>query len=371
MQEENINRRNFIKKSALAAGALGISGANSSANVLSPYLGEEGELEVSKVKSSLSKKLAFNKDGKFKIVQFTDIHGVHKKGETDHSYDTMNKILDIEKPDLVMYTGDIVTDSNPKAVWEKITSLSSSRNIPFAVVYGNHDSERDTPRDKVHEIVVGLKGCLNEPKKESVEEVFGYSNQVIPIYQSNNPNQKAFILYLLDSNATHEGIPRAPRKDDWIRANQIEWYVKQSKQLTKENNGVPFPALAFFHIPLHEYTMAATAPNAKIMGWRIEGEGTPALNSGLFSAFQECKDVKGAFVGHDHDNDYVVLHQGIALGYGRFSGGDNTYHTLCRGARVFELTEGKESFDTWVRLEIGRFMFKITVPEWFTSDDSK
>ena len=73
--------------------------------------------------------------------------------------------------------------------------------------------------------------------------------------------------------------------------------------------------------------------------------------------------------GHDHDNDYVAFKDGIALGYGRYSGGLAAYHTLCRGCRVIELTEGSTVFDTWTRMETSRMLYHITVPYSFTSDD--
>ncbi len=375
MKKECINRRNFIRDSALAAGAFGLAGTSASA--MFPSSGETGAaFSLKKTlappdqhgKNSPERKLSFNQDGKFRIVQFTDIHAVYQPGETGHAYDIMNKILDIEKPDFVMYTGDIVTENNPAALWEKVTGLSAERNIPFAVVFGNHDSERDTPRDKVYGIVVGLKGCLNEPKTESVEEVFGYTNQVIPVFKSDGSDEKAFLFYLFDSNALSD-LPGASHREDWIRSNQIEWYMAKSKRFTEENGGIPYPALAFFHIPLIEFGLAYNTPNQKSFGWRIERECCPPVNSGLFTAFLECKDVKGVFVGHDHDNDYVTFLQGIALGYGRFSGGLNTYHTLCRGARVIELTEGEQTFETWTRMETGRFLNRITVPASFISDD--
>lgn len=357
MPNQSFKRRDFIKQTALAAGAVGICSTAVASNTA------EGETQFAS-----KKKLSFNKNGKFKIVQFTDIHAVHKPGETDHSYAIMNKILDIEKPDFVMYTGDVVTDENPESLWKKVTEISHSRNIPFAVVFGNHDSEKDLTRDKVYDIVVRLDGCLNTPKKESIEEVFGYTNQVIPVYKSSNPNEKAYLFYLLDSNAVNN-IVDSPRREDWVRSNQIRWYVNQSKKFTRENNGKPYPALAFFHIPLIEYAEVYKSGRSKKFGWRIENECCPPVNSGLFTAFLECKDVKAMFVGHDHDNDYVVYDQGIAMAYGRFSGGLNTYHMVCRGARVIELTEGAESFETWTRLETGRFLNRITIPESFISDN--
>ena len=146
------------------------------------------------------------------------------------------------------------------------------------------------------------------PKLFSMADVFGETNQMIPIYHSDDPSKKGFILYLFDSNALND-LPNATLRDDWIKSSQIEWYVKQSKQLTKENNGIPYPALAFFHIPLLEYFTAYNNPQCKPTGYRIESECTAPINSGLFSAFIDCKDVKGVFVGHDHGQFQLIGNQ--------------------------------------------------------------
>ena len=36
----------------------------------------------------------------------------------------------------------------------------------------------------------------------------------------------------------------------------------------------------------------------------------------------------GVFVGHDHDNDFIGIDKGIALGYGRVTGAD-AYGEMC------------------------------------------
>ncbi|WP_373804028.1 metallophosphoesterase, partial [Bacteroides heparinolyticus] len=52
--------------------------------------------------------LRFRSDKKFKIVQFTDIHWVPGNPASEDAYACMNAVLDAEKPDLVVYTGDLV-----------------------------------------------------------------------------------------------------------------------------------------------------------------------------------------------------------------------------------------------------------------------
>ena len=66
------------------------------------------------------------------------------------------------------------------------------------------------------------------------------------------------------------------------------------------------------------------------------------------------RDIKGIFVGHDHSNDYMGNLHGIELCYGRTTGHrqhqDNSY---ILGARVIQLNENENEFQTWIRLEDG------------------
>ena len=77
------------------------------------------------------------------------------------------------------------------------------------------------------------------------------------------------------------------------------------------------------------------------------------MNSGAFLSFVEMKDIMGAFTGHDHDNDFIGINRGIALGFGRCTGAE-AYGRLPRGGRVIDLTEGKRKFDTYVVTPAGR-----------------
>lgn len=308
--------------------------------------------------------LKFGPDKRFKIVQFTDIHYIYESGKSDPALQNMKQTLDIEKPDLVVYTGDVVTEYNPEKAWYAVTAPCRERHIPYVITFGNHDSERDVSRDSVYRIVTRLEGCLNKPRKESVSAVSGYGNQVVEIYSSSDVDKIASLIYLFDSHARNSEYKR--QSEDWIKPDQIEWYKEQSSSYAKRNGGKPLEALAYFHIPLVEFVQAYSNSKVKPMGTRLERECIPPYNSGMFEAWTECKDILGAFVGHDHDNDYVAYLDGIALAYGRFSGGNNTYHNLCRGARVVELHEGERMFYTWIRLENGREWQKMKYPDYFT-----
>ncbi len=57
----------------------------------------------------VSATLKFNKDGKFKIVQFTDLHFGEYDDLDEQTYQMMVEILKAEKPDFVAITGDVVS----------------------------------------------------------------------------------------------------------------------------------------------------------------------------------------------------------------------------------------------------------------------
>lgn len=54
--------------------------------------------------------LKFDSAGHFKIVQFTDVHYVPNNPKSKAAIHLIEKVLDLENPDLVVLTGDIVLD---------------------------------------------------------------------------------------------------------------------------------------------------------------------------------------------------------------------------------------------------------------------
>lgn len=67
----------------------------------------------------------------------------------------------------------------------------------------------------------------------------------------------------------------------------------------------------------------------------------------------EMGDILGTFVGHDHGNDFWGTLHGIRLCYERTTRNAYLDQPFLTGARVIELTEGQQSFDTWLHLEDG------------------
>lgn len=291
--------------------------------------------------------LRFGKDGKFKIVQITDTHCIPGDPKSEPAFVCVNEMLDKEKPDLVVFTGDVIFGKPAEEGLRTIIGMASSRKIPFAVTFGNHDDEpgiSDVSREKLLEIVKTIPGNLTDNE----DGVSGVCNFALPILSSDGKGVTKAVVYGFDSHSylKLEGLEGY----DYIKHDQIGWYRRRSAAFTKANGGKPLLSLAFMHIPVIEYAQALLDLHTNVVGTKFEAIGCSKFNSGLFVNFLEMGDVKGVFSGHEHNNDFVADYKGILLGYGRYSGGDTVYNDIPNGARVIELTEGSDRFETWVRV---------------------
>ncbi|MBQ3151707.1 MAG: metallophosphoesterase family protein [Clostridia bacterium] len=300
--------------------------------------------------------LQFNDDGKFTIVQFTDTH------TTDQPYPEMialiEGMLDKYNPDLAVYTGDNVTGGwymstaySVKQAIGHIVKPCEDRNIPFAIVFGNHDWQTLTP--KIMQLGYYDNYSMNLTKN-------GYSilhrraNYNLTI-KSSDGSKDAFNLWFMDT-----GTKDFFEKFHPVYDKQIEWYEKTSAELKAANGGEVVPSIVFQHIPVYEvYDILLEVPEGT--EGAVSGNGKhyildPAKkyeNSGNLTAFPgdfddsgkqydswvKTGDVVAAFFGHDHTNDYVgITDDGIMLGGTNTSGfqsrGDGN-----QGCRVIEIYE--------------------------------
>ena len=299
--------------------------------------------------------LKFRNNGAFRIVQFTDIHYVAGAEPSKKSISMMEATLDSEKPDLVVFTGDIVVKAPTKKGWDEVLDVVISRKIPYIVTFGNHDDESEMKRSEVAEYVSSKPYLVN--KAVGIPGVSGFLNGAVTIEATNG--KPGAILYAMDSHAYSKNS--RVKGYGWFAHNQVEWYRQTSASFLKASVDT-LPALAFFHIPLPEYKLAFDDLKNKRVGVRYENECPPEINTGMYAAMLEAGDVLGMFVGHDHVNDYLVDYRDIALAYGCWSGSENTYQRNKNGARIIELKEGRRRFSTYIRESDGQKIYPVDFP---------
>ncbi|KAI0532245.1 Metallo-dependent phosphatase-like protein [Xylaria digitata] len=303
--------------------------------------------------------LRVGSDGKFKIVQISDTHMVTGVGVCRDAIDAygnflpptvadpltvdfIREVLDIERPDLVILTGDQVHHDildSQSAIFKVVAPLVA-RSIPFAAVFGNHDAEG------TH--------ALNRASQMSLLKSLPFS-----LCQAGP--------------AEVEGVVKDPDYEA-IKQSQIDWFKSTSQTLRKAHVHNPnrenssHVSLVFMHIPFPEY---ADSRLNIFGGQRREPTEGPSFNSHFYDALVE-EGVVAVGCGHDHVNDFCGLlpgegsgepredHQKLSrlgpwLCYGGDSGfggygsyGENRYY---RRMRVWEFDTNTGSILIWKRVE--------------------
>ncbi len=311
-----------------------------------------------------NKKLSFNNDGKFKIMQIADVQ--ESATVNPDTIKLMSLALEREKPDLVVFTGDQIYGIHPSfynknrkeqavRVLKEITAPIEKAGIPFAVTYGNHDCQvglsNARQADIYGESPFNISG---EPHSDTDRGTFR-----LPLFDGE---KHIFDIYLFDSNGqspTGEYMP--------VSEAQIEWF-REEREKAKENdcytNGIVFQ-----HIPVPEFydvlkkvkfgTKGAVEAfrehkgefyvlPEKILaegGFMGESPATPDRNSGQFEALKEKGNILGLLVGHDHINSYVSEKDGVKLIYTQGAGFNVYGPGRNRGVRIVELQ--KNNLDTF------------------------
>lgn len=335
--------------------------------------------------------LRFNSDHKFKIMQIADTQEI--PAVSPDTLSLINNALDREKPDLVIFTGDQIKGYSKKFKKDPVIIESTidilvepiaKRNIPFMVTYGNHDAQCGVDNRGQYKFYAKYDNFISGALRNADD----VGTADIQIYSSTE-DKPVFELYIIDSHGkAKDGAGYAP-----VDKEQIGWYVSRREQL-KAENGDYLPSLVFQHIPVPEFfdvikkvpkgTKGAVPAygaheneffvlNDETIaegGFMLESPASPDVNTGEFEAMSEKGDVLGIYVGHDHNNSFVVKYKGVDLGYTQGAGFNVYGPGENRGVRIFELDETaprkykthtatfKELCGTKIKTPVKEFIYK-------------
>ncbi|KCV71743.1 hypothetical protein H696_01164 [Fonticula alba] len=298
-------------------------------------------------------------DQTFKILQLADMHiktgtdygclNIPRDGSPcgdRNTTDFIGRLLDDERPDLVVFTGDNVAfPPDAKKAIEIFTEPVINRSIPWAAVFGNHDAQGNMDNAQMMDIIESLPHTVTSFGPRDIDGVGNFAVEVI-----DSSNETVFSLFFLDSGAysTDPDIGGY----DWIRPSQVAWYRNASAEISYNNPHDP-PELVFFHIPFPEYHNATE----NVVGDKQERVNSAQVNGGFFAALTDVGKAVATFVGHDHVNDFcgrspenplLALCYGGGVGYGTY--GRRSWE---RRARIINIEDGGRLVRTWKRLDTG------------------
>ncbi|KAI5801144.1 Metallo-dependent phosphatase-like protein [Geopyxis carbonaria] len=356
-------------------------------------VGESPRLTIRRGAPVVSKRptVRMRKDHKLKIIQVSDLHlstGVGHCRDAEPASSAaaceadprtlafIERILDDEKPDLAVLSGDQVNgDTAPDAATAvfKFAEPFIKRKIPFATILGNHDDEGNLLRGEIMALTASLPyslsrvgpqlGALRPDRHGRPQLEGGAGNYYIEVL-AHKSDHSAVTLWLLD---THSYSPDPQQEGyDWIKPYQIDWFRETHASLKDAHAKYSFMHLdlAFIHIPLPEYRTRG----APMVGAWKEPPTAPRHNSGFRNALVQA-GVKVVSAGHDHANDYCLLDQqqqgqggkegekdaGLWMCYagGSGFGGYGGYGGYHRRVRLWEIDAPADRIRTWKRLEYG------------------
>ena len=297
--------------------------------------------------------MRFNADGRFKILHVTDTH-LHEDNVED-STRLIAMACDIEKPDLVMLTGDLA----PEDTWEltakrigQLMQVFDSRGIPVAVTFGNHDSENGAYTREA--VMAQYNSYACSVSVDDGDLLTGCGTYRIPLFASDKDDLR-FNLWVFDSG-DYDGEGHYAN----VAEDQVEWYKETSAEIERKNGKTVY-SLVFQHIIVPEIYDALekkdrwTAYSYEHLYnegeyYRFSPEGTnygmlheypcPGYyNHGQFAAMVQRGDVLAMFTGHDHTNAFGVKYQGIDIVNSLSTRYNGDAFSTQYGYRVIELDE--------------------------------
>lgn len=322
-----------------------------------------------------SNTICFNPDGKLTILQISDPQDLIYVRKA--MVQMLDAAYDKVRPDLVIFTGDNVlgnhlldarfgnrkvasgkeaTYHRLKASLSKILDPLEKRQIPFAMIFGNHDDMNDITKDEHIEIYRKYENCLPMNTDNCDVDCDTY---IIPVFSSDKKN-RVLNFWMLDS-AWYDHSQKKCFEE--IKQETVKWYNSEYKKIIKESGNVP--SLLFLHIPLPQQKeffvpCSKSEPGAikidnkyirldnnKAFGFAGEPASVCKDEYGLFESIKKNGDVMAVVSGHDHSNNFDGIVDGVRMIQSsaasfRCYGGD------VRGVRVFKFDENNiENFETY------------------------
>lgn len=255
-----------------------------------------------------------------RILQLTDTHfgdpDGESKGQDRRSFLEIRRLVDELKPDFLVHTGDFINNDRGADTSFEAIEVFDDLGIPWTHVLGNHDIGHRS----VEEFRKQMKHASVGECKVGGQTEYAYRFDIT----STGKSDPAFSIFCFDS-----GFKEPNRR---VSQGQLDWFEGQMRR--DAGDGLKAPALAMIHIPVVEFESLRAADQQKgHFGERVCFDND---SGDTFAAFKKSGRIRGVFSGHDHENDYAGVWQGIELVYGRV-GGWSAYGDLRRGGRLIEI----------------------------------
>ena len=292
------------------------------------------------VRAQQSPRLAFRSDKTFKVVVFADMHFGEANDKDQDSLLLQRNVLDAEQPDMVVFTGDLVSGwrGHKKKGWMEqmmrtILEYPNSQGYPHAIALGNHDAEANLGRVAVLKEDRAISGDLSY-SQIGPEDITGASNYYVDIYSGVSGHSDRVDLRLWFFDSMGRGCEGNSSSWGCVGRDTVEWYSDLSAELVPVEQQIAFVHMCVIvstspaclsshspHSPLSSCTQALTPSSTarassplpehrlgygdfRSLDGRQEDSACPTVNTGLATVLA-LNGVNMVVSGHDHQNDFA------------------------------------------------------------------
>lgn len=250
-----------------------------------------------------------------KILLAADVH--NKPHGSKKTLEKLKGVFLTQKPDLIVFLGDIVHGPAVKNDYEKYLRqvLDLTCGMPFATVFGNHDDECYISKKGILSIMKSYKNCLTKGENYSL-------------------NMMGETLLFIDSGAYYDGEESFY---DTVKPHQLEFAnsaVKGDKAILFQH--IIVPDIMDCIDELVQYKKGAVYDDGRYYKFKesISYNGKlgerpcpPDINTHELEILSP--KLKCACFGHDHKNDFELELMGVKII--QCAGcGNNSYDKYCK-----------------------------------------
>ncbi|KAJ3153344.1 hypothetical protein HDU86_005302 [Geranomyces michiganensis] len=286
----------------------------------------------------------------YKVVQIADMHlstfqngkichspkpGHEEDCSDDSTIEFVERLLDEEQPDLVVFSGDNIngeTTSDAGRLIKRYSDTCIKRKINWIHIWGNHDDEKNLsppspPPEASEKEVEERKAAVGTAAPTSPQGEYGVLADRLDLFELGRglpyslthkgpkgvngvgnghltlkrKGKIAGRVWYLDSGNYISG-----GRYGYLHRDQVDWFTNEAKRLPASPVDI-----TFFHIPTNDWNHVESS-----VGEKNEPVMEQGRSSGILRAMEKRSGLQVASTGHDHTNDYCGLNGKVNLCYG-------------------------------------------------------
>ena len=260
----------------------------------------------------------------FKILLFTDIQLWTAIGDNKRTLKMMDELVEKVKPDLIILPGDNVSGVSTDILTLQLVKKMESYGIPWAPVFGNHDSEGNATLEWQADKFDAADNCIFD---RGPSNLYGVGNYFVNIVEGDNI---AYSLALLD-NGRYYRYDESTIDEVYMGYEQIAWYEWNMRGIAKAYGKERVPSMTFSHCAPPEFNEAMEkygqegadgiyyVPEEYGFGYCQYLPSVAPKNSGFIDK-AKALGLTHVFVGHDHENNASIKYEDVIYTYGLKTG---------------------------------------------------